>query len=78
MGRKSCTGQCVGQWFLSTVVHRQKELYWAVCWSVIPVHCGAWAERVVLLLGNVLVSQDGSSPLWCVGRKSCTGQCVGQ
>ena len=44
--------------------------------KAVPPHCGEWEERVVL--GSVLVSQDSSIPLWCIGRKNCTGQCVGQ
>ena len=44
--------------------------------KAVPPHCGEWEERVVL--GSVLVSQESSIPLWCMGRKNCTGQCVGQ
>ena len=78
MGRKSCAGQCVGQSreFYSTVVHGKKELYWAVRWSVVPFHCGEWVERAVL--GSGLVSQESSIPLWCMRKKNCTGQCIGQ
>ena len=89
VGRKSCTERCVGQWFHSTVVsgkkelywaacwsvvHGKKELYWVACWSAVPLHCGAWEERVVL--GSVLVR--GSIPLWCMGRRCYTWQCIGQ
>ena len=71
-----CARQCVGQsrQFHSTVVSGKKELYWAACWSVVPFHCGEWEERVVL--GSVLVR--GSIPLWCMGRRCYTWQCIGQ